>query len=258
MPPEIVLQVNALSNSGAKPREIASAVRQTTSYALLTYDIYNARSKLRLRNLAGYSPMEALIAALGDNSLRFNYRTDAIGHVTHLFFAHPKSVDLLTKYLDVLLLDCTYRTNKFKMPLLNVVGTTCLNSNFHAAFCFLAKEEEGDYIWAMQQLKELFTPAMHLRSVVTDREMALINVCQQVFPTTTRLFCVWHVEKNVLTHVSTEFEEGEARTAFMRAWTDVMHVPTKELYKEQWNALQDKYNTIASGLVQYILDTWII
>ena len=72
------------------------------------HDIYNARSKVRLKNLAGRSPMEALIAALKGGGLRFNYRTDATGRITHLFFAHPKSVDLLTKYPDVLLLDCTY------------------------------------------------------------------------------------------------------------------------------------------------------
>src|SRR5438045_8616186 len=116
--------------------------------------------------LRGKSPMEALIAVLKEGEFHFNYRIDTIGRVTHLFFAHPKSVDLLTKYPDVLLLDCTYRTNKFKMPLLNIVSNTCLDSNFHAAFCFLAKEEEGDYVWAMEQLKELFVLVMKLHAVV--------------------------------------------------------------------------------------------
>jgi hypothetical protein len=32
------------------------------------------------------------------------------------------------------------------MPLLNIVGTTCLGKNFYAAFVFLAKEEKEDYI----------------------------------------------------------------------------------------------------------------
>src|SRR5207248_1722038 len=135
-------------------------VRQATDHVLLSRDLYNARNKLRLLNLAGRSPMEALIATLDRGEFHYNYRTDVLGRVTHLFFAHPKSVELLRRYPDVLLLDCTYRTNKFKMPLLNIVGTTCLDKNFHAAFCFLAKEEEGDYVWALEQLRNLFEPGM--------------------------------------------------------------------------------------------------
>ena len=53
MPPEIALQIEALSNSGSKPREIASAIHQTTNHTVLAHDIYNARSKVRLKNLAG-------------------------------------------------------------------------------------------------------------------------------------------------------------------------------------------------------------
>ena len=209
MPPEVVMQVEALSNSGIKPREILSTVRQTTDHIVLARDLYNAQNKLRLKNLAGRSPMEALIATLQAGTFHFNYRTDAIGRVTHLFFAHPKSVELLLKYSDVLLLDCTYRTNKFKMPLLNIVGTTCLDTNFHAAFCFLSKEEEGDYVWTLEQLKKLFILGMQVHAIVTDQEISVINACQQVFPTVDRLLCLWHVEKNVLSHVSKEFDEGK-------------------------------------------------
>jgi MULE transposase domain len=45
--------------------------------------------------------------------------------------------------------------NQFKLLLLNIVGTTCLNIIFYIAFCFLAKEEENDYVWALEQLKSI-------------------------------------------------------------------------------------------------------
>jgi hypothetical protein len=73
------------------------------------------------------------------------------------------------------------------MPLLNIVGTTCLDTYFHAAFCFLAQEEELDYIWAMEQLKDLFIPGMQVQAFITDREIALINACRNVFPGVSRL-----------------------------------------------------------------------
>ena len=63
------------------------------------------------------------------------------------------------------------------MPLLNIVGTTCLNKNYHVAFCFLAKEEEEDYVWALEQLRGLLTMNTSIHVLVTDREIALINAC---------------------------------------------------------------------------------
>ena len=38
------------------------------------------------------------------------------------------------------------------MPVLSILDSICLENAFYAAFCFLAQEEEDDYVWAMQQL----------------------------------------------------------------------------------------------------------
>jgi hypothetical protein len=73
------MQVKALSNAGTKPREILSAIWQSTNHVLLARDLFNAQSKLRLKNLLGKSPMEALIATLDRGEYHFNYRTDSIG-----------------------------------------------------------------------------------------------------------------------------------------------------------------------------------
>jgi hypothetical protein len=224
-------------------------------HSLVERDVYNARSKLRLKNLAGRSPMEALIATLEGGTYTYDYCTDMDGRITHLFFAHPKSVELFHKFPDVLLLDCTYRTNKFKMLLLNIVGTTCLNRNFHIAFCFLAKEEAGDYVWALEQLWKLLDDGMRVGVMVTDREIALINACHLVFSEANRLLCTWHVEKNVLTHASEFLDKGEIRDEFMKAWTTIIQSGTPQAYEENWNELQRIYDTVALGLVQYMKET---
>jgi hypothetical protein len=95
MPPEVKAQVEALSKSGSKPREIRLAISQTTNHTLIAQDVYNARSTLRLKNLAGKSPIEALIAVLEHGMYKFNYQTDTIGRVMHLYFAYLKSTALL-------------------------------------------------------------------------------------------------------------------------------------------------------------------
>ena len=83
------------------------------------------------------------------------YQQYITGEISYLFFTYPKSIELFKWYYDILLLDCTYKTNRFKMPLLNIVGVNGLGDNFHVGFAFLSAEEERDYLWAIQELKTL-------------------------------------------------------------------------------------------------------
>ena len=42
-------------------------------------------------------------------------------------------------------MDCTYKTNQFHLPLLDILGSTGLNNSFYAGFVFLSSETEEDY-----------------------------------------------------------------------------------------------------------------
>ena len=112
------------------------------------------------------------------------YKTHISGEVTHLFFAHPKSVELFKHYSEVLLMDCTYKTNCFNIPLLNIIGTTALGTSFFIGFVFMSGETNKDYLWGIKELKTLMhgedicDPAV----VVTDWELALMNALKEVFP----------------------------------------------------------------------------
>ena len=73
--------------------------------------------------------MQALLKALNDhkgNNLKlkyyFVYKKDNSNHLKYLFFTYLKSFKYLQKNPNILLLDCTYKTNKFKMPFLHAVG----------------------------------------------------------------------------------------------------------------------------------------
>src|SRR3982074_3044975 len=71
-----------------------------------------------------------------------------------LFFAHPDAIALYKQHPEVLLLDCTYKTNRFCMPLLNFCGVTRNKKTIQAALSFLSGEKEEDYEWSVTQFKE--------------------------------------------------------------------------------------------------------
>ena len=77
-----------------------------------------------------------LEAKKAEGKIYFEQRRDSEGYISMLFIADARSVEYLNKHPDVLLLDCTYKTNKFDMPLLNILGVDHHGSSFTIALCF--------------------------------------------------------------------------------------------------------------------------
>ncbi|XP_074304667.1 uncharacterized protein LOC141639437 [Silene latifolia] len=116
--------------------------------------------------------------------------------LTDVLFAHPDSLKLLKAYPYVLIVDCTYKTNKYKMPLLEVIGVTPVHKNFSVFFAFLQNEQETAYDWAFKCLAKLLDSNEPI-VFVTDRETALINPIETHFPSASLLLCRRHIEKDV-------------------------------------------------------------
>ncbi|MFQ6631240.1 hypothetical protein Gotur_008631 [Gossypium turneri] len=100
-----------------------------------------------------------------------------------------------------LVLECaTYKMNKYDLPFVQIVGVTSTNKTFSIAFAFIINEKDENYNWALTCLKLTLEECMYPRVIMSDRELALMNACQQVFPDATRLLCRWHITENIKKH----------------------------------------------------------
>jgi hypothetical protein len=66
-----------------------------------------------------------------------------------LFVIDARSVEYLNKHSDVLLLDYIYKTNKFNMLLLNILGVDHHGNLFIIALCFLDQKITENYTKAV-------------------------------------------------------------------------------------------------------------
>ena len=82
---------------------------------------------------------------------------------------------LIQNLFNVLIMDSTYKTNRYLMPLFEVVGVAPTGKIFFVAFVFLKNEKEDSYIWELEHLKLLIDSDDFSKAVVTDRELALVN-----------------------------------------------------------------------------------
>jgi len=62
-----------------------------------------------------------------------------------LLFVHKDMLKILCKNSKVLIMNCTYKTNKYKMLLLTICEVTFLGTTFIVGFVFLDKETKNYY-----------------------------------------------------------------------------------------------------------------
>lgn len=272
--------VERLYRAGDKPSEIYSKLEQEGEESLFTLkDIQNVCEKMHRQFLNGLAPIQALVREVeSKDEWIAEVERGPANEVRTLFFAHRSSLKLLERFPYILVGDCTYKTNRFNMPLLQFIGTTAMNRLFYVAWAFISNETQEGYQYAVRSLKSLYT-RLNLEdpvTIFTDKDRAFRNSLATQFPDTNLLLCIWHINKNIVSRamnflrsqVENEVVDGlesqqqlkdaleQKRQSFLRVWNLVVNAETEEKYQEEWRRFVDLYGG-ADCLVEYIEDTYM-
>jgi hypothetical protein len=160
------------------------------------------------------------------------------------------------------------------MPLLNIGAVTGNCKTIQTALCFLSREKDIDYKWAMVRYQEILqdegipNPLLFL----TDRELALMNTLDLLFPNTNHVLCTWHVNMNILANCRKHFPADLKNstmvakdnlygyvtdpkwTDFLKDWADLLDSATNAEYTSQLV----KFCTYPKVPVAYVESTWLV
>jgi len=109
--------------------------------------VYNACHRYRrsIRGTRNDFDMQHLLKSLVDNGYVYHCRKYLDSDdVSDVFWAHPNSIKLFNMFSTVLVLDFTYKTNKYRLPLLEFVGNTSTMKTFSTAFAYMMSERQDN------------------------------------------------------------------------------------------------------------------
>jgi hypothetical protein len=107
---------------GITAREAIRCLHQNTDIPFLPRDIYNIYDNFKRQRLHGLAVTDALIEHLKTKAIPYAIHADEDNRTRSLFIAHPRSLELARRFPDIAIADCTYKTNKFNLPLLHIIG----------------------------------------------------------------------------------------------------------------------------------------
>jgi ABC-type Fe2+-enterobactin transport system substrate-binding protein len=85
-------------------------------------DINNLIQKLQGIELNGNAPVDALLKTINKQGWVHEHKCNNTRRLTRLFIASKECLVFAKKNPDILIIDATYSTNRFEMPLLDIIS----------------------------------------------------------------------------------------------------------------------------------------
>ncbi|XP_074266731.1 protein FAR1-RELATED SEQUENCE 5-like [Silene latifolia] len=155
--------------------------------------IYNRFQKVRAEERHGRNPAQQMLALAVQHKYVHYWVTDQeTEELTHMFMGHPEAVKMFRSYYYVVLIDSTYKTNLYRLPLVEMVGVTPVGKSFVIAYALVTHESEDGYRWVLQKLKVILNDAVQPNVIFTDCELGLLNAIPTVFPDSSSSSSIFH------------------------------------------------------------------
>ncbi|KAL5138433.1 hypothetical protein HKD37_10G028608 [Glycine soja] len=155
--------------------------------------------------------------------------------VHDIFWCHQDAVKLCNAYNLVFLIGSTYKTNRYRLLLLDFFGVTPTGMSFFAGFSYL----EGLF------LRHDVLPGV----IITDRDLTLMNTVKTVFPECTKMLCRFHIDKN---------EKAKCKSLVGKKMHGIMSWKPE---RNEFDECLKKFEIVCSPwimFVDYVNQTWII
>src|SRR6266498_4656283 len=94
------------------------------------------------------------------------------------------------------------------MVFVNIVGMTGITRIFFVGSVFVFGEKHKDYLAVFSGIKKLYDEydLLYPETVVTDTDSAEIKFLKHIFPNTNHIFCIFHVNNNILAKIKSKIK----------------------------------------------------
>jgi hypothetical protein len=197
---ERAVAVSALAANATAPAIVEMLTQKAAAEGRTSYvspkEIYNLKAEIKGVALQGRTPVDAIIREMQRKGIPHRYRANQNEELQSFFWTTPMAIILAKYYGYVFFIDCTYKSNKYQMPLMHIVSMSPTNKSFTVALCFLEGETKEEYVWGLQSLANV-CGNLPTGVVLTDQCAALRDALTIVYPEWKQQLCTWHLSENL-------------------------------------------------------------
>jgi len=152
--------------------------------------------------LNGHSPIAALIKLFDEKNIPYlaKWADGQPSRLVGIVWTFPYCLQMWKRFPESISFDNTYNTNRFKLPLFQATGQTCLGSIFNAAFGLIDNERREGFQFLTESTKQLIDKHSIRQPdvIITDFDIAMKAALNDQFSDVQQQLCIHHINSNVL------------------------------------------------------------
>ncbi|XP_024171445.1 protein FAR1-RELATED SEQUENCE 5-like [Rosa chinensis] len=127
-----------------------------------------------------------------DSGFYFTIKADIENKITHCFWADTSSRQLYKCYVDVIIFDTTYQTNRYSLIFAPLMGINNHGQTIVFGAAFLSDETADSFMWLLKEFLNAM-PGGAPKMIITDQDPAMEKAIFEVLPDTFHRYCSWHI-----------------------------------------------------------------
>jgi hypothetical protein len=260
----MLAHITTQSAVGIAPRFILPSLQAMASGTLIApVDIRNIKYKQKMMELGRMTPIQALITIL-EKDPEWYYKTQLNDdkRLILLFLIRKDMIRFARAYHELLMLDATYKTYWYNMPLVHLMAVIPVASRkkhktgtaLTIGFCIISGENDASYRWVCKRIKAIIygqgsTPCV----IVRDGDDSVKLALTAVFPAAQQLLCLFHVNWNVHEQAKKTWQTDDSltkeqkkaviaeRAAVQATWNYIVRSHTHSEFTKRFEAMCSKY-----------------
>jgi hypothetical protein len=137
--------------------------------------------------------------SLGSDAMVAVDMDSATGQGRRLLFMSPSMTYNFRRNSEVIVMDTTHGTNRYRYHLLLLVGVSQYGHSVIMAAALLRNQQQDDFIWAFNQIRDFVGPAVWdaVKTITSDGDGAMKVAITACLPRVFHMRCVWHIQRNI-------------------------------------------------------------
>lgn len=136
-----------------------------------------------------------------------------------------------TLYHDCISFDSTFGTNRFRLPLVLIVGVDGEGRTILLGTGLLSDERSSSYEWLLRQLLEAGY-RLAPKVIFTDGDPAFPDAISSVFPTARHFLCAWHLSQNIMKAIAHPL--GNLSASLLTAFSRCRKIESVAEFEREW------------------------
>ena len=255
-------EILELKAANVKVADIITILTNRSTKYITNRQIYNALCSGAQEKVTGMSECGKLLAFVSSSSELSGFYSaketplELETPLRSVFIYFNQNISRFQKAPQVILIDGTFGTNRFNLPITMFVSKDSHDIMYCLGFSLTSTQTTEDYVWALRSFVRSVgkEAAKAIEVVFTDRELALCNAVEHVLPHSNRQLCQWHIRKDAAAYVSKRLDlNNEAKMAYLAAFNGLIGHRDLAKYPAARDALLENFPGCASYTKSWLL-----